>query len=129
MAVGQKKLEIEDSRAVQGMAALGCGIASTGGTCGVIVGAVLCLGMVYGKETPQHKDDPAMWKAGKSFHKRFLRDVTQGKVNCGEITRVDWTDKEQIKSFVKGEGRVRCAGYTGSGARILGEVIERYVRG
>jgi len=124
--VGQKKLDIEDSRAVQGMAALGGGIASTGGTCGVIVGAVLCLGMVYGKETPEQKDDPAMWKAGRSFHKRFLRDVTEGKINCSEITRVDWTDKEQIKSFVKGEGRVRCAGYTGSGARILGEILERY---
>ena len=127
--MGQKKLDIEDSRAVQGMAALGGGIASTGGTCGVIVGAVLCLGMVYGKETPEQKDDPAMWKTGRSFHKRFLRDVTEGQINCSEITGVNWTDKEQIKAFVKGEGRVRCAGYTGSGARILGEILERYVLG
>ena len=126
--MGQKKLGIEDSLAVKGMAALGGGIASTGGTCGIVIGAVLCLGMVYGKETPEQKDDPAMWKAGRSFHKRFLRDVTGGRVNCGEITRVDWSDKEQIKSFVKGEGRVRCAGYTGSGARILGEILERYVQ-
>jgi C_GCAxxG_C_C family probable redox protein len=127
--VGRKKLGIEAVRAEQGMAALGGGIASTGGTCGIVIGAVLCLGMVFGKETPEQKDDPAMWKTGRSFHKRFLREVTEGRLNCSEITRVDWTDKEQIKAFVKGEGRVRCAGYTGSGARILGEILERYVQG
>jgi C_GCAxxG_C_C family probable redox protein len=127
--VGRKKLGIEAVRAEQGMAALGGGIASTGGTCGIVIGAVLCLGMVFGKETPEQKDDPAMWKTGRSFHKRFLREVTEGRLNCSEITRVDWTDKEQIKAFVKGEGRVRCAGYTGSGARILGDILERYVQG
>jgi C_GCAxxG_C_C family probable redox protein len=127
--VGRKKLGIEAVRAEQGMAALGGGIASTGGTCGIVIGAVLCLGMVFGKKTPEQKDDPAMWKTGRSFHKRFLREVTEGRLNCSEITRVDWTDKEQIKAFVKGEGRVRCAGYTGSGARILGEILERYVQG
>ncbi len=104
---------------------MGGGIASTGGTCGVIVGAVFCLGMVHGKETPEQRDDPAMWKAGKRFYKRFLKEVSGGRVSCSEITRVDWTDKEQIKAFAKGEGRVRCARYTGAGARILGEILER----
>jgi C_GCAxxG_C_C family probable redox protein len=126
--VGLKKLGIEGGPAVQGMAALGGGIASTGGTCGVITGAVVCLGMIYGKETPEQRDDPVMWKAGKSFHKRFLREVTGGRLDCSDITRVDWTDKEQIKAFARGEGRVRCARDTGKGARILGELLERYGR-
>ena len=127
--MGQKKLGIEDSLAVQGMAALGGGVASTGGICGVIIGAVLCLGMVYGKQIPTQKDDPTMWKAGKRFQKRFLREVTGGRLNCSDITRVDWMNKEQIKAFAKGEGRVRCAWDTGRGARILGEILERYGRG
>ncbi len=124
--MGQKKLDIQDTRSVQGMAAMGGGIASTGGTCGVIIGAAFCVGMLYGKENPEEGENPDLWRTSRSFYKRFLQEVTSGRVHCSEITGVDWSDKDQIKAFLKGEGRVRCAGYTGQGARILGEVLQRY---
>lgn len=126
--MGRKKLGIEESRALQGLAAMGGGIASSGGTCGIVIAGVLCLGMVYGKRTPEENDDPNMWRASRSFYKRFLKEVTEGRLDCADITGVDWTDKEQIKAFGRGEGRVKCARDTGRGARILGEVIERYAR-
>ena len=129
MAVGQKKLGIKETSLVRAMAAMGGGIGASGGACGILLGALSLLGSVMGKDAPEGRDNPLLWKACIEFHKRFAGEVTSewGSVNCRDITGLDWKDPEQTRAFYKGEGVVQCAGNTGKAARILGEILEKYL--
>ena len=111
------------------MTAMAGGIAASGGACGALTGAVAFLGSVLGRDEPEKKDDPLMWKACYKFYGRFEKEVagTWGSVNCRDIAGVDWKDRDQTIAFYKGEGAVQCVNNTGKAARILGEVLEKYL--
>ena len=111
------------------MAALGGGIASSGGPCGALTGGVALLGRLFGKVGPEDKDDPRMWKAAYKFYKRFQNEICdeEGSVDCRDIAGIDWKNREVVAAFYGGEGRAVCGGNTGKAAAILGEVIERYM--
>ena len=127
--MGQKKLGITDNSLVRGGAPLGGGIALRGGICGALTGGIVLLGSLLGKEEPEKMDDPTMGKACNEFYKRFENEVVGqlGSVNCRDITGVDWRDPEQVKAFREGEGRIQCVNNTGKAARILGDILEKYV--
>jgi len=127
--VGQKKFGKEDPGLIRAMASMGGGIASTGGPCGAILGGVAFLGYLLGRDEPEKKDDPNMWKTCLKFYKRFEDEVAKeyGGINCRDIAGVDWSDREQAKAFFKGEGGAQCVRNTGKAALILGEVIEKYL--
>ena len=129
--MGQKKLGMNDSSLVKAMTAFGGGLVSSGGACGALAGGIALLGSVLGNDDPEKKDDPLVWKACREFYARFEREVTNESesVNCRDITGVDdWTDRGQRRAFYKGEGVVKCTRNTGKAARILGEVIEKYIK-
>ena len=112
------------------MAPMGGGIASSGGPCGALTGAIALMGSVMGRDSPEKRDDPMMWKACYEFYKRFETAVvgSWGSVHCRDIAGVDWRDRKQTKAFYKGGGHDKCAGSTGKAARILGEVMEKYLK-
>lgn len=113
------------------MTALAGGIVSRGETCGALTGGIALLGSVLGRDDPDKKDDPDVWKACDEFYKRFEAEAVEdsGSVKCRDITGVtDWRDKSQARGFYKGEGVVQCRANTGKAARILGEVLEKYVK-
>ena len=129
--MGQKKLGMDDKRLIRAMTTFGGGIVSSGGTCGALSGGIALLGSVFGNDDPNKKDDPKVWEACREYYARFENEVTHetGSVNCRDITGVeDWTDRGQRRSFYKGDGIVMCRGNTGKAARILGEVLEKYVK-
>ena len=129
--MGQKKLGMNDPNLVKSMTALGGGIVSSGGACGALTGGVALLGSVLGRDDPDKKDDPHLWEACREYYARFEREATNesGSVNCRDITGIDdWTDREQRRAFYKGEGIHKCRANTGKAARILGEVLEKYVK-
>jgi C_GCAxxG_C_C family probable redox protein len=131
MTVGQKKLGMNDKRLVRAMTPLAGGLVSSGGPCGALTGGVALLGSVMGRDDPDKGDDPILWKACGEFYTRFEREVVEKweSVNCRDITGVtDWRDKKQMGAFYKGEGVVQCVKNTGKAARILGEVLEKYVK-
>ena len=128
MAVGQKKLGQKDSRLVRAMIPMAGGIAARGGPCGALTGGLALLGSVLGKDDPEAKDDPIMWKACFEFYSRFENEVVKkGGINCRDIAGVDWSDRDQAKAFYRGAGAIRCATITGKAAQILGEILEKYV--
>lgn len=127
--MGQKKVGNENSDLIRSMASMGGGISSTGGPCGAIIGGVAFLGYLFGKDEPEKKDDPVMWRTCVKFYKQFENEVAKkyGSINCRDIAGADWSDPEQTKAFYKGERRYECSRNTGKAARILGEVIEKYL--
>jgi C_GCAxxG_C_C family probable redox protein len=104
------------------------GLAASGGPCGALIGALVLLGTLFGKDEPEKKDNPLMWKSCWEFRKRFEREVVEkwGSINCLDITGVDWKDRDQMKAFYQGEGAKQCSDNTAKAARILGEVLEKY---
>jgi len=114
---------------LRGMASMAGGIAYSGGACGALTGAIVFLGSLLGKDDPEKKDDPNLQKACREFYKKFQDEVMAewGSVNCRDITGVDWKDPVQMKAFRREGGRLRCANSTGKAARILGEILEKYL--
>ena len=121
---------MSDQSLVRAMASMGGGIASSGGPCGALIGAVAFFGSLMGKDEPEKRDDRLMWKISYEFYKRFENEVAGkwGSINCRDITGVDWRNRDQARAFRKREGRVQCANLTGKAARILGEVMEKYLK-
>ena len=121
---------MNDQNLVRAMTSMAGGVAARGGPCGALTGGVAVLGSVLGRDKPEEKDDPLLWKACREFNNRFEGEVVEkwNSVNCRDITGVvDWSDREQARSYYKGEGVVQCTKNTGKAARILGEVLEKYL--
>jgi C_GCAxxG_C_C family probable redox protein len=123
---------MNDSALVKSMTAFGGGMASSGGVCGALSGGIALLGSVLGNDDPDKRDDPLLWKACREYYARFESEVANdsGSANCRDITGIDdWMDRDKRRAFYKGEGVVKCQGNTGKAARILGEVLEKYLNG
>ena len=68
-----------------------------------------------------------MWAYTHELLKRFRGEIIQkhGGILCSEIAGVDWTDREQVRSFYKGEKALECGRIVGDTAKLIGELLER----
>ncbi|MCF8033328.1 MAG: C-GCAxxG-C-C family protein [Desulfarculaceae bacterium] len=128
MMVGQDKLGIEDPGMIRAVGAFGGGIASSGRTCGILLGAIAAVSARYGKSRPEEKDDPKMWRISFKLIKAFEQMCQPyGSINCADIAQVAWKDKEQVKNFYGSPESRRlsvCAELNGELAKVLGELLE-----
>lgn len=126
--MGQAKAGLSEPNLVRAMTALAGGPAARGGPCGALTGGLALIGRLLGRDTPQEKDNPLLWKAAFVYYTRFDSEVTgeHPSVNCRDIAGVDWGDREQARAFYQGQGLRQCARKTGKAARILGEILEKY---
>ena len=131
LAAGLNRCGLREEGLVRSMAPMGGGVAASGGPCGALTGAIAMIGRLFGRPKPEESDDRRMWKAAAEFYRRFESEVAgaHGSVNCRDIAKVDWRNKEQARNFYTGGGATECARSTGKAARILGEVIEKYSDG
>ncbi len=104
------------------------GIALRGETCGGVVGGLMAIGLVWGREDP--KDMDSYFRAvakGRQFAKAF--EAEMGSVMCRDIVKdrfgkeLDLADPEDAKEFVKMNGFERCAYVPGRAARIVAGMI------
>jgi len=104
------------------------GIALRGETCGGVVGGLMAIGLVWGREDP--KDMDSYFRAvakGRQFAKTFEEEL--GSVMCKDIVKdrfgkeLDLADPEDAKEFVKMDGFKRCAAVPGRAARIVAGMI------
>jgi hypothetical protein len=130
MAVGQKRLDMEDKLLIRAMTSMGGGVGARSGPCGALTGGIALLGSVLGRDEPEVKDNPLLWKACEEYYSRFEKEIAVDYpgVNCRDISGVkDWKDRSQAVAYYKGEGIGICTKSTGKAALILGEVIEKYL--
>ncbi|HLF35406.1 MAG TPA: C-GCAxxG-C-C family protein [Cyclobacteriaceae bacterium] len=108
------------------------GIAETGNTCGVIIGSLMAMGLIFGR------DDLADWEKYRSSLKPAGEFVGKfkaryGSLACGDIIekefgrRFDLLDPEQHKEFVLAGATAKCSTVTSTGARIAAEIILDYL--
>ncbi len=104
------------------------GIALRGETCGGVVGGLMAIGLVWGREDPSDMDSyfRAIAK-GRKFCKAFEKEL--GSVMCRDIVKqrfgkeLNLANPEDAKEFVKMDGYKRCAYVPGRAARIVAEMI------
>ncbi|MBM9614015.1 C_GCAxxG_C_C family protein [Desulfobulbus rhabdoformis] len=125
--IGQEKLGVQDPSVIKALGSFGGGIGGTGHVCGALVGAASVIGTLYSRSSLEEKENPRMWAATKKVMKSF-KDLTDeyGGINCGEIARVDWMNRDEVKNFYGNaeSRRQHCLKVVGETARLLGEVLE-----
>lgn len=126
--VGMEKLGISDPAVIKALGAFGGGIGGTGNICGTLVGAVSVIGSLYSRGSLEEMENPRMWAATKKIMKNFEELVApHGGINCCQIARVDWMDRDQVKDFYKNpeSRRHQCIAIVGETAKALGELLDQ----
>jgi C_GCAxxG_C_C family probable redox protein len=126
--VGLEKLGKPEPFVIKALGAFGGGIGGSGNICGTLVGAVSVIGSLYSRGSLDEKESPRMWAATKKVLKNFeALAAPHGGINCNQIARVDWMDRDQVKDFYSNpESRRRhCIAVVGETARALGELLDQ----
>jgi len=126
--VCQEKTGLVDEAVVKAVGAYGGGIASSGSVCGILLGGVAMISSIYSRGSLAEKENRRIWSLSSKFLKRF-EALTEpyGGVNCCDIARVDWKDRDAVKEYYANpEGsRKICVELVGEAAFILGELLEQ----
>ena len=103
----------------------GAGMARMGNTCGAVTGALMVLGLRYGRE--EGGDTAAKernYRLAREFMKRFRERF--GDTVCRDLLGFDPGSDEGRRRFAEEpEVLERCAGYVRGAAEILEDIIER----
>jgi C_GCAxxG_C_C family probable redox protein len=127
LAVGQEKLGKKDGEVIKAMGAFGGGLGGNGEVCGAVVGALAVMGLRFSRASEDEKEDPKMWSYAHEVLERFQKEIAKkhGSILCREIARVNWQDRDQVRSFYKGETVLECGRIVGDTAALVGELLER----
>ena len=113
---------------VKAMGAFGGGVASSGNVCGVLTGGVALISSLYSRGNLKEKEDPRMWKLSYKLFKHF-ETLTEpfGGINCKDIARLKWNDREATRDFYKNpeSRRKLCTRLVGDFAFALGEILDK----
>jgi len=109
------------------MGAFGGGLGGNGEVCGAVVGALGVLGLRFSRGREEEKEDPRIWAYAQELLRRFREEIVQShdSILCRQIVGVDWTDREQVRRFYKGEKVLECGRIVGETAKLIGELLER----
>jgi C_GCAxxG_C_C family probable redox protein len=109
------------------MGAFGGGLGGNGEVCGAVAGALAVLGLRFSRASGGETEDPRMWPAAREVLERFRTEIAKdhGGILCREIARVDWRDREQVRSFYKSDRIGECGRIVGATALLVGEILER----
>jgi C_GCAxxG_C_C family probable redox protein len=104
------------------------GIAERGETCGAVIGSLLTIGFVYGRE---RLDDWAGWRAclvpARAFCERFEAEL--GSTMCGDIVeklfgqRYNLADPVDLGKFQEAGATAKCSRVVRTAVRLAAEII------
>lgn len=127
LAVIAEMFEVESDAAIAAVAPFGGGIASTGNVCGTLSGAIASIGLLMGKKEPAAKDHRAMWKLGNRMVREFENITSEfGGINCSNIARVDWHDRDAVRAFYRDKNSSRhtaCKKVIGETVMVLADML------
>ena len=129
--MGQEKMNRVNEEVIKAMGAFGGGIASTGKVCGALLGGVAFISSLYSRGNFDEKEHPNMWRLSHKLTKKFEEFTREfGSVNCSDIARVNWADREQVKTFYDHPDSRHhyCIKVVEDTAFALGEILEQAER-
>ena len=113
---------------IKSMGAFGGGIAGSGNVCGILSGGVALISSIYSRGNLEEIEDPRMWRLSYKLFKIFENLTGSfGSINCRDIARVNWSDKEATKDFYKNpeSSHKLCTELVGDFAFALGEILDK----
>lgn len=126
----QEKLDLKDDGVFKAASALAGGIAGRGETCGALIGGIMAIGQVLGRESLEDTEQfqKAMIPAGEMYVK-FKETV--GHALCAEIHKILFGksfrlyEEEEKKAFVEagGHGPNGCPVIVSKAAKIAACII------
>jgi len=117
-----------DESAVKAVGAFGGGIASSGGVCGILLGGIAMISSMYSRGNLDEKENPRIWALSSKFLKKFEELAEPyGGMDCRDIARVDWKNRDAVKEYYSNpeSNRKICIKLVGEAAYILGELLEQ----
>ncbi len=118
---------MKDDAAVRAVGAYGGGIASSGNVCGTLLGGIAMISDIYSRASLDEKEDPRVWALSKKFMKEFEKLTESfGGINCHDIARVDWQDRNAVKAYYSNpdSNRKACIQLVGDATYALGKLLE-----
>ena len=101
----------------------GAGISKTGNICGAVSGAILAIGLKYGKM--EHGDNDATEKT-RGLVREFIREFTlrHGSVNCTDLLGYNLSNPEEYEQARKsGLFFTKCPEFVNDAAAILEKIL------
>jgi C_GCAxxG_C_C family probable redox protein len=98
------------------------GVSRTSGMCGAVSGAIMAIGLIKGRTSPEQPVYPVyilVQRLLDSFAKEF------GSINCGHLVGCDLNRPEGQTWFKENDLRSRCSNFTGQATRMALEIISR----
>jgi C_GCAxxG_C_C family probable redox protein len=116
------ELGMERATALRTAGAFGGGIAGRGETCGAVTGALMALGLKYGKSDPG--DQAARDKTYALAHEFIERfEAKHGSILCSTLTGCDMTNAAQKQAASEsGIFKTLCPELVRTAAQILEEI-------
>lgn len=126
--MGLEKIEQKNEAAIKAVGAFGGGIASSGGVCGTLLGAVAAISSLHSRGNLDEKENPRVWGVSNKVINIFNQLTEQyGGSNCSNIARIDWKDRDAVKDFYSNpaSSRKACIQLVGDCAYELGKILEK----
>jgi C_GCAxxG_C_C family probable redox protein len=101
----------------------GAGISKTGNICGAVSGAIMVIGLKYGKT--KEGDDAATEKT-RALVKKFMQEFTErhGSVNCTELLGYNLSNPEEYEKARDSKLFVtKCPELVGDAAAIIEKIL------
>jgi C_GCAxxG_C_C family probable redox protein len=101
----------------------GAGISKTGNMCGAVSGAIMAIGLKYGKTDA---GDDASTEKTRALTRQFIRSFTEknGSVNCTALLGYDLSDPESFEAArTSGLFTEKCPALVRDAAEILEKML------
>lgn len=101
--------------------AFGGGMGGTGSVCGALTGAVMAIGLRYGREKATEQDARAH-ALTQELRRRF--EAEMGHIECRKLTGMDLSTQEGVELFVKSDRPIKvCLPAVGAAYRHVMELL------
>ena len=117
------EMGLDDRTAKKIACGFGAGISKTGNICGAVSGAIMVIGLKYGKS--EQGDDAATEKT-RALTRQFIQEFTQknGSVNCTELLGYNLNNQDEYNAAAKANlFRTRCPALVRDAAVILEKIL------
>jgi len=128
----QEKLGIGNKEILKSASALAGGVARQGETCGALLGSLMAIGAVVGREKLEDKEqyqkamEPAM-EMYATFRKKVGHTLCREihRIRFGKVYRMHVPEEREAFHNMGGHGRKGCPEVCGIAAKIASEIILR----
>ena len=116
-------LEADNREASMAASPFAAGLALTGNNCGAAIGALMVLGLVYGRRDVNEGMEGILKgiRPMRKFVKYF--EEKHGHINCRDLTGTDLANPQQATAYFEAGGLEKCATMMADAAGFVAELI------